>query len=166
MEVSLGSASFPTVTLPVDSYVYQYLQQENEEIIQDYQLQPFRMTLQSLERTFADKVFAVCDYYLAGKTQRNSRHIYDLYMLYSRISMTEEYKELVAEIRKQRARMTICLSAQKGINIPEVLERIIEEDVYRADYEEITTYFQNHPIGYENVVTVLRAIIDSGVFDF
>lgn len=80
--------------------------------------------------------------------------------------MTEEYKELVAEIRKQRARMTICLSAQKGINIPEVLERIIEEDVYRADYEEITTYFQNHPIGYENVVTVLRAIIDSGVFDF
>lgn len=75
MEVSLGSASFPTVTLPVDSYVYQYLQQENEEIIQDYQLQPFRMTLQSLERTFADKVFAVCDYYLAGKTQRNSRHI-------------------------------------------------------------------------------------------
>ena len=166
MEVSLGSASFPTVTLPVDSYVYQYLQQENEEIIQDYQLQPFRMTLQSLERTFADKVFAVCDYYLAGKTQRNSRHIYDLYMLYSRISMTEEYKELVAEIHKQRARMTICLSAQKGINIPEVLERIIEEDVYRADYEEITTYFQNHPIGYENVVTVLRAIIDSGVFDF
>lgn len=64
MEVSLSSISFPTVVLPVDSYVYQYLKQENEEIIQEYQLEPFEMTLQSLERTFADKVFAICDYLL------------------------------------------------------------------------------------------------------
>lgn len=164
MEVSLGSISFPTVTLPVDSYVYQYLRMENEEIIREYQLQPFDMTLQSLERTFTDKVFAVCDYYLAGKTQRNSRHIYDLYMLFPRITMTETYKELVAEIREHRAKMTICLSAQEGIDVPKILEKIIEEDVYKADYNEITTYFQNHPVGYEEAVTVLRAIIDSGMF--
>lgn len=164
MEVSLGSTSFPTVTLPVDSYVYQYLQQENEEIIQEYQLQPFEMILQSLERTFADKVFAVCDYYLMGKTQRNSRHIYDLYMLFPKITMSEEYKELVAEIREQRAKKTICLSAQEGIDVSDMLEKIIEEKVYKTDYEEITTYFQNHPVGYDEAITVLRAIIDSGVF--
>lgn len=35
-------------------------------------------------------------------------------------------------------------------------------DVYKADYDEITTYFQNHPVGYEEAVTVLRAIITLG----
>lgn len=164
MEVSLGSTSFPTVTLPVDSYVYQYLQQENEEIIQEYQLQPFSMKLQSLERTFTDKVFAVCDYYLAGKMKRNSRHIYDLYMLLPKIAMTEDYKKLVTEIRQHRAKMPICLSAQEGIDVPSVLEKIIEEDVYKTDYDEITTYFQNRPIRYEEAVTALRTIIDSGMF--
>ena len=89
MEVSLSSISFSKVVLPVDSYVYQYLKQENEEIIQEYQLQPFEMTLQSLERTFA-----LCDYYMTGKTQRKSRHIYDLHMLLPKIVFTEEYKIL------------------------------------------------------------------------
>lgn len=164
MEVSLGSTSFPTVSLPVDSYVYQYLLQDNEEIITEYQLQPFKMTLQSLERTFADKVFALCDYYLAQKIQRNSRHIYDLYMLFPKIEMSDEFKELVGKIREHRAKMSICLSAQEGICIPELLKKIIEEDIYKADYEEITTYFQNHPVEYDKAITVLNAIIDAECF--
>lgn len=164
MEVSLSSISFPTVVLPVDSYVYQYLKQENEEIIREYQLQPFEMVLQSLERTFADKVFAICDYYLTGKTQRNSRHIYDLYMLLPKIVFTEEYKNLVAEIRSCRKKMTICPSAQEDIDVPEILKKIIIDGVYRADYEEITTYFQNHPVKYEEAIVVLEKIIESEMF--
>jgi len=68
MEVALGSISFPTLRLPVDSYVYQYLKEENHELVEEFQLHPFEMTLQSLERTFADKVFALCDYYMLKNT--------------------------------------------------------------------------------------------------
>lgn len=164
MEVSLGSVSFPTIKLPVDSYVYQYLQQENEDIIREYQLQPFEMTLQSLERTFADKVFAICDYYISGKIQRNSRHIYDLYMLLPRIDLTEEYKELVSEIRLHRAKLSICPSAQEGVVISEILEKIIKDEVYRSDYEAITTYFHHHPVGYKEAISAIRTIIASDVF--
>ena len=164
MEVSLGSVSFPTIKLPVDSYVYQYLQQENEDIIREYQLQPFEMTLQSLERTFADKVFAICDYYISGKIQRNSRHIYDLYMLLPRIDLTEEYKELVSEIRLHRAKLSICPSAQEGVVISEILEKIIKDEVYRSDYEAITIYFQHHTVGYKEAISAIRTIIASDVF--
>ena len=164
MEVSLGSVSFPTIKLLVDSYVYQYLQQENEDIIREYQLQPFEMTLQSLERTFADKVFAICDYYISGKIQRNSRHIYDLYMLLPRIDLTEEYKELVSEIRLHRAKLSICPSAQEGVVISEILEKIIKDEVYRSDYEAITIYFQHHPVGYKEAISAIRTIIASDVF--
>lgn len=165
MEVSLGSISFPTVKLPVDSYVYQYLWLENQDFVEEFQLKPFEMLLQSLERTFADKVFAICDYYLSGKIQRNSRHIYDLYMLLPKLTLDASYKKLVAEIREQRAGMSICLSAKRGVNISDILKRIIKDEVYRSDYEEITTYFQNHPVEYEEVIDVLEKIIQSKIFE-
>ena len=164
MEVALGSIALPTVKMPVDSYVYQYLSKENMEIIQEFGLEPFEMTIQSLERTFADKVFAICDYYMEGKVKRHSRHIYDLYMLLPKISLDAEYKELVSEIRKHRAKMSICPSAQPEVNVSEVLKEIIDKEIYKADYKEITTYFQNQPLEYEKAISVLKTILDSGVF--
>lgn len=165
MEISLGTISFPTIKLPVDNYLYQYLLQDNEELIKEFHLQPFEMNLQSLERTFADKVFAICDYYMAEKIQRNSRHIYDLYMLFPRITFNDKYKKLVSEIRMQRAKMPVCLSAQEGINIPELLKNIVKNEVYRSDYEEITTYFQNNPIEYRKAIHVLEKIIELKIFE-
>lgn len=82
MEISLGAISFPTVKLSVDSLVYQYLLKDNWDIIEEYNLHPFEMQVQSLERTLADKVFALCDYFLTGKTLRHSRHLYDIYICY------------------------------------------------------------------------------------
>lgn len=79
MEVVLSSISFPTIVLDVDSYVYQYLSRDNMDIADEYGLRPFPMTLQTVERTLADKVFAVCDYYMQGRIKRHSRHLYDIY---------------------------------------------------------------------------------------
>lgn len=164
MEISLGSTAFPTVRLPVSSYVYEYLSKENMDIADEYGLRPFTMTVQSLERTFADKVYAICDYYLQGKTKRHSRHIYDLYMLLPCIALNDEYKALVAEIRSHRAQMSICPSAQPGVDINEILDRIIREGVYRTDYDEITSYFQNHPIDYDEVIGALKEIMKTNIF--
>lgn len=127
MEVSLGSIAFPTVKLPVDSYVYQYLSKENMDIVKEFDLEPFEMTLQSLERTFADKVFAICDYYMEGKVKRHSRHIYDLYMRLPNICFNDEFKNLVYDIRKHRAQMSVCPSARPNINISKLLEKIIDK---------------------------------------
>lgn len=164
MEVTLGSVAFPTVKLPVDSYVYQYLSKENMDIVKEFDLEPFEMTLQSLERTFADKVFAICDYYMEGKVKRHSRHIYDLYMMLPNICFNDEFKNLVYDIRKHRAQMSICPSAQIDVDISELLESIIDKQVYKEDYKEMTTYFQNKPINYDDAISVLRAIIESNIF--
>lgn len=166
MEISLGSISFPTVKLPVDSFVYQYLLRDNQDIIEEYYLQPFEMKVQSLERTLADKVFALCDYYLTGKILRHSRHLYDIYMLLPRIEQDVKYKELVNEIRESRAAMGIgiCPSAQEGVEIPKILEEIISKEIYKKDYEVITVYFQNHPVSYETVITALETIAKSDIF--
>lgn len=46
MEVSLAAVSFPTVKLPVDSYVYQFLVKENMDIVNEYDLHPFEINVQ------------------------------------------------------------------------------------------------------------------------
>lgn len=165
MEVSLSVPSFPTRRLPVDSYAYEFLKKDNIDIIEQYHLQPFEMNLQSLERTFIDKVFALCDYYLSEKIQRNSRHIYDLFMLKPQISFDEGFKRLIKEVRNERAKSIICLSAKKGVRLEEILDTIIRKEIYRSDYEEITTYFQNRPVSYQEATQVLNYIIDSEIFN-
>ena len=134
------------------------------DIVKEYELEPFEMILQSLERTFIDKVFALCDYYIEGKVKRHSRHIYDLYMMFSKITLDNEFKRLVSNIRKHRASMAVCPSAQPEINISKLLKEIIEKEVYKADYKEITLYFQNEPLEYDKAISVLTKVINSGVF--
>lgn len=165
MEVSLVTIAFPTVQLLVDSYVYQLLKDENMDIVDKYNLQPFTMNIQELERTFIDKVFAICDYYLQGKIKRYSRHLYDIYMLFPRIKQNREFKELVHQVRRLRATMDICPSAVDGVNIPKLLKEIVNKDVYRADYMEITTYFQNQPVEYEKVMEIIKEIAENGMFE-
>lgn len=164
MEVSLASVAFPVIQLPVDSYVYRFLREENMDIAQEYGLLPFPMTIQDIDRTLADKVFALCDYYMDGKIKRNSRHIYDIHKLLPLVDQDEGFRHLIHEVRIIREQMSICPSAQKGVSIPVLLERIIKEDVYRNDYNDITAYFQNEQIGYDVAIESLKQIADGDMF--
>lgn len=164
MEVSLTVLSFPTVKLSVDSYIYRYLMKENMDIVDEFELHPFTMNVQGIDRTLADKVFAICDYYLQGKTKRYSRHIYDIYMLLPMVELNGDFKELVKQVREARSERDICPSAVQGVDIPKVLNEIIEKEVYKEDYFDITTYFQNHPVSYEKAIEAIRTIAESGIF--
>lgn len=110
-------------------------------------------------------MFAICDYYLQGKTKRYSRHIYDIYMLLPMVKLNGNFKELAKQVREVRAEMSMCPSAVQGVDIPKLLDEIIEKEVYREDYYDITTYFQNHPVSYENAIEALRIIAESGMFE-
>lgn len=164
MEVSLGLTSFPAVSLPVDSYVWQFLQEENDDLINEFGLQPFEMILQSIERTLVDKVFALCDYYMNGKIKRNSRHIYDIYMILPRVVQNEELKTLIHEVRVHRLKMNICPSAKKGVDISRLLKQIIEEEVYLRDYREVTMHFLTRTVPYEEAIKAIKTISLSGLF--
>lgn len=165
LETALGSIAFPTEQKQVDSLVYQFLMKENAEVVEAYGLQPFTMTVQTLDRTLIDKVFALCDYYLEGKIKRHSRHIYDTYMLMPKVTMDKAFSVLIKEVRAHRAKMTICPSAQPGVNISSLLREILDKDVYRQDYDTITNYFQNSPLPYDEAIKAIQQIIDCGIFD-
>lgn len=164
MEVVLSSLSFPTVEMEVTSLIYDFLKKDNAELIEEYNLQPFKIKVQGLDRTFIDKTFAICDYYLQGKTERHSRHIYDLYMLSSIIKIDDNLAELVREVREQRVNVSNCLSVQPGVSVNEILKKIEEQKYFFNDYISITSVFQNKPLPYEEAITVLQKIIETGLF--
>ncbi|MDO4197812.1 MAG: nucleotidyl transferase AbiEii/AbiGii toxin family protein [Erysipelotrichaceae bacterium] len=160
METVLSSIAFPVSEMPVDSYIYRYLIKDNKEIIEEYDLYPFEMNVQGIDRTFIDKVFAVCDYYLLGKTKRYSRHLYDIHMIYPLIEINDEFKELIKEVRSIRANMSSCPSADSGISISRLLKDITEKEYFRKDYEDITSCFLNRPLSYETVMGTIKEIAE------
>lgn len=92
-----------------------------------------------LHMLFPDmKVFAICDYYMQERVKKHSRHIYDTYKLLQIVPQTDEFKTLVKEVRSVRAMTNICPSAQPDVNVPEMLNFLIENEVYKEDYENIT----------------------------
>ena len=102
LETALMSYAFPTETKPIDNYIYQALKDEEPELMKEYGLEPFDMQVQSIERTLIDKTFALCDYYIQRNSARNSRHLYDIYKLSNEITVDENFKQLIIDVRKHR----------------------------------------------------------------
>lgn len=158
--------SFPYEIKSVSSMIYDYFKSVgNEEIISKYELEPFDIHVQKLERTLVDKVFAICDYYIGNRITRNSRHIYDIYRLLSEVKLDEDLKSLAHEIRELRKDGVRCFSARDGVSINGILKEIIDTEFYKNDYETVTNKMLFKPLEYSEAIKSLQIIIDSGVFE-
>ena len=165
VETAISIRSFPTEDLDADCYIYQFLKKRGaEDLIKQYQIEPFKVKVQTLERTFVDKVFAVCDYFLNGNIKEHSRHLYDLYKLYPKVNQDENLLNLIEEVRKVRSKSKICLSAQDECSVNSILEEIIETDFYKKDYEEITRDLLFEDVSYNLVVENLKKISNMNMF--
>lgn len=96
------------------------------DLIKQYGLEPFPMKVQSLSRTFIDKLFALCDYYLRHRTKRYSRHLYDIYKLKDRVNFDDNFRALIAQIKEKRAGLdeTITPSSKEGIDLVGISQKI------------------------------------------
>ena len=158
--------TFPSVKVTVDSLIYKFLKAENYDyLIEEYNLQPFEITTQSLERTFIDKVFALCDYYMCDSVKEHSRHIYDIHKIRPHIKFDEELKTLVSDVREIRRENKQCHSAQSGVDINQVLTAIYNNDIYRNDYKQITQHLLFEDVSYDAAIKTIVEIIESGSFE-
>ncbi len=158
--------AFPDEVKKASSMIYDYLKAVgNDEAIAQYELEPFDIRVQTLDRTLVDKVFAVCDYMLDNKTERQSRHIYDLSRLLTLVTLDDNLKALIREVREDRKLGTKCYSAQDGVNIPELLRQMIDTKFFKKDYEDSTEKLLSKSVAYDEAVKALEKIISSGVFE-
>ena len=81
------------------------------------------------------------------------------------ITLDNEFKNLVTEVRKVRQAMTKCPSANESANIHDVLSQIISIEFYKEDYENLTELLLYENVDYETAIRVLDVVISSGAFE-
>ena len=158
LETALMSYAFPTVEREISNYIYQALKEEEPDLLEEYGLTPFTMQVQALERTLIDKVFALCDYYLQDKPARNSRHLYDIYKIAKEITVTNDFRKLITEVRAHRQSMKndISPAADNSVDIPALIKKFCEKDFYADDYEKTTKNLISDDISYNEVKTFIQ----------
>ena len=166
VEMTYIQKCYPHEQAVVTSYMGEFFAKNgNERVVAEYELNAFTVQVQSLERTLVDKVFAICDYYLSGNTVRNSRHIYDISKLLTKVDISAcNLKSLVENVRKDRKPNKTCVSAQDGVIISELLGQIVSTEFFKHDYDEITSKLLTKNVNYDEAIKSLQKIINSELF--
>lgn len=159
IETVVFMRSYPTEKFPVKTIMEEELEGKIPlEFLEQYNLGAFTMNVQTLERTFVDKVFALCDYFLRDAYDGQSRHIYDLHCIYQRIELNDELRDLFEEVRQERKRFENCISAQDYISLKGVLIEFIECERYRKAYERTTYRLITDGVTYDEAIVSLKKI--------
>jgi hypothetical protein len=58
----------------------------------------------------------------------------------------------------------ICPSAQPGVDVPEILNNLIENEIYKDDYDSITSRILEEDVRYETAIMAVKSLADSGMF--
>ena len=163
METALITPASPAVVKVVQSFVGDYCDSAGlHGVAEEYGLGPFKVNASSMERTFCDKVFAVCDYYLANEPipPRQSRHIYDLRKLQGLIAFDDNLAGLFRTVRAQRLGKPRCPSADPEVDLPFVLRALAKHDAYKRDYLDTTMDLLYEEKPYEEASKALYDIAD------
>ncbi|WP_208591921.1 nucleotidyl transferase AbiEii/AbiGii toxin family protein [Gracilibacillus suaedae] len=164
IETSLGFKPFPCEIMPVSNYITKLLENENiTYLIDEYNMSPFSMRIQAIDRTFLDKLFAICDYHHDKDYIRKSRHIYDIHMIYqSGLIDSANLTSLMSQIIETRRMGKKTYSCETGFRPREVMQEIIDKEVFKEDYETNTREFLSKKVDYGTSIESLQEIIIRG----
>ena len=165
IETAVYIKAYPCERMQATSIIYDYLKQNGyDDLITKYGLEPFELNVQTASRTLIDKLYALGDYYLSDAVQEHSRHIYDLYKLSDIVTLDDDLKQLVSEVFEERKPHEQCHSAKDGIDMNTLLQEIIDKDIYKKDYEDITSKMLFDDIPYSTAIKTLQKIVDYKLF--
>lgn len=162
VETAVMTPADPAQKRPLQSLIGEYCEEQGyQDVIEEFNLDAFQVLANSLDRTFCDKVFAVCDYYLSGPIpHRQSRHLYDLRKLLAAVALDEGLLSPLSVVRKQRLGNYRTPSADPEVDVAEVLEEIARKEVYRTDYERVTAPLLYEQMSYEEASSAIKEIAD------
>lgn len=165
VETSYYQTVYPVEKHEVRSFVGKFCQDNGIALPIPFQAATVTMNVQSLERTFIDKVFAICDYRIQNMQDRDSRHLYDICKLLPLVKLDRDMDELIDIVRNDRMLSKNNPSAQLEYNIPEMLKEIITSRFYEADYINVTQKLLYEDINYDYVIeNGIAMVAGSNVF--
>ena len=165
IETSYYQTAYPVEKHEVGSFVGRFCEERGIDLPIPFKAAKVYMNVQSIRRTFVDKVFAICDYRIQNMQDRDSRHLYDICKLAGQLKMDEEMDALVDKVREDRMLSPNNPSAQLEYIIPEMLKEIIESKFYESDYKNVTQKLLYEDIDYDYAVqNGIALVAQSDVF--
>lgn len=165
IETSYYQTAYPVEKHEVGSFVGCFCEERGIDLPIPFKAAKVYMNVQSIRRTFVDKVFAICDYRIQNMQDRDSRHLYDICKLAAQLKMDEEMDALVDKVREDRMLSPNNPSAQLEYIIPEMLKEIIESKFYESDYKNVTQKLLYEDIDYDYAVqNGIALVAQSDVF--
>ena len=167
IETSFYQSVFPVEKQIVSSFVGKFCAEKGLQLPIPFDAIEVLMDVQTIERTFIDKIFAVCDYRIQNMLDRDSRHLYDICKLLEQVELNKELDELIDIVRDDRLQSKNNPSAQLQYDIPTMLEEIIEDRFYESDYKNVTQKLLYEDISYDDAIEGGIAIVaKSDVFKY
>lgn len=139
VETNFFEVSYPIKKLKINNYVGAFLDNNNIDLNCNFEGNDFEFDVQSLERTFIDKVFAICDYRIQNMADRDSRHLYDIAKIIPYINFDDNFKKLVLKVRTDRIKCKNNPSANPKYDITLMLKEIIDSKFFESDYKKINS---------------------------
>ena len=167
IETSFYQAAYPVDVHTVYSFVGKFCKERGIVLPIPFDAAFVDIQVQSLERTFIDKVFAICDYRIQDMQDRDSRHLYDIAKLLPEVKITPEMGALIDEVRKDRMQSKNNPSAQLEHNIPKMLKEIINSRFYEPDYNNITKKLLYEEVSYDDAIkNGIAVVADLDIFEY
>lgn len=167
VETSYYQAVYPVEKHVVGGFVGKFCKERKIKLPVPFDAAEVYMNVQSVERTFIDKVFAVCDYKIQNMQDRDSRHLYDICKLLGKVKLDQQLDELIDVVRDDRMHSKNNPSAQLEHNIPEMLREIISSRFYESDYKNVTQKLLYEDIPYDYAIEHGIAIVaETDVFEY
>lgn len=166
IETSYYQKVYPVIKHKINSYVSDYLDNKNANLPFFFPLN-FSMNVQTLERTFIDKVFAICDYKIQNMEDRDSRHLYDIAIIMPYIKIDNNLDELIDEVRDDRMTSKNNPSANLDYDINNMLKEIIDTRFYEKDYSSITKQLLYEDYSYNDAIdNGISKLLKTDVFTY
>ena len=147
VEWATQTPAFPIEEKEAQTIIGRYLSSiGRDDLIKKYELESFIVKTITKERTFVDKVFAICDYHISKILDRQSRHIYDIHQLLPLIKLDQSIIDLFNKVREYREKLETCYSVLGDKKISDYLFELVKEDTYKQDYNSKT-----YPLLYDGV---------------
>lgn len=126
VETNFFEVSYPINKLKINNYVGSFLNNNNNDLNFNFEGNSFDFEVQSLERTFIDKVFVICDYRIQNMADRDSRHLYDIAKIIPYSNFNEDFKKLVLKVRADKMMSKNNPSANEKYDITLMLKEIMD----------------------------------------
>ena len=161
VEWATQTPSFPIEEKIAQTIIGRYLEKNGRfDLIEKYNLGSFKVKTITKERTMVDKLFAICDYHISKKLERQSRHIYDIHQLLNYVQLNDSFIELFLKVREYRVNLDTCYSAKEEMRVSTLLYELIKQKTYLNDYNERTYPLLYDHTEYDDCILSIRRIAD------